>query len=130
MECNTYEDTLQDIRNKLKDAHLHDNQDVQWVVVVTECLRNKAVVVGIDHTAVQNSIHKHHSRCLVQLVLHFRAPWNFDDSVEQARGVFADVQIMPWVTCGVSSNAKRSIQLNKSRRRETAKLSIEKGLQY
>lgn len=48
---------------------LHQNQDIQRVVVVAQGLWDETVVVGVYHTAVQNAVHVAEASFLVKLVL-------------------------------------------------------------
>lgn len=61
---------------------LHQNQDIQGVVVFTVGARDEAIVVGVHHRGVKYPIDVEKSRGFIELVFNFRSTWNFDNCGE------------------------------------------------
>jgi hypothetical protein len=74
-----------------------DDQDVEWVVVVTVGPGDEAVVLRVMHCAEEDTIQLKEAAVLVQLVLNLALSWNLDDSVNELRRIFAIGHTMPWI---------------------------------
>ena len=61
------------------------NQHVQRIVVVGQCLWNETVVGRIVGGGIENTIHQQHAGFLVEFVFDLAALRNFDDAVKVLR---------------------------------------------
>ncbi len=72
------------------DRRTRDDKCVQRVAIFTQCVRNKAIIGGVTHGGVQETVYEKSARSLVKFILYrFTANGNLDQHVQAFRHIVA-----------------------------------------
>jgi hypothetical protein len=77
------------------DGFLAEDEDVERVVVFSECLGDESVIGGIVDGGVENTVELYESGLLVELVLDAATEGDLDDGVELVRELVSGSDVVP-----------------------------------
>src|SRR5688572_8381852 len=74
---------------KLNGGYLGEHNDIQWIMVFTQGLRDKPIVEGVIHGSINNPIEFDQTAVLVNFILRTRTFRDFDNGVDVTGWIFA-----------------------------------------